>query len=278
MSHVFYRPRAPLDQLVEYLWATDGYGAVAPRERVLPSGVCSLIIHLGAQPVRVYADEHDRIANESLGGVLCGARATPLVLDTTTVGSTVGAMLKPYGARPLLDLPADALAERVAPLEAIWPALPGLRQRLLETPDLRQRVDLLEQALLHGARGFDTPPVLREALALFEDPRLASVAEVSHRTGLSSKRLRALFHEEVGLSPKAFWRVRRFRAALRDLDRGQRHGASLAFEHGYCDQPHFLREFRALAGSSPREYLAARVPGTDHVSIRVATSVVRAAG
>jgi AraC-like DNA-binding protein len=69
------------------------------------------------------------------------------------------------------------------------------------------------------------------------------------------------------LSPKAFWRVRRFRAALRDLEQGALSGAALACEHGYFDQAHFLREFRALSSSSPREYLAARVAGTDHVSV-----------
>lgn len=283
MRHVFERPRAPLDRFVECLWATDGYAAATARERVLPSGVLSLVIHLGAQPVRVYLDEQAAAPQEVLGGVLCGVRTSPLVLDTTTLGATVGVVFRPYGARPLLDIAASALAERVAPLEAVWPAGRDLRARLLETPDLRQRLQLLEHALLQHARDFEARPVLQEALRLFEDPRLPSVAEVGRRTGLSAKRLASLFHEEVGLGPKAFWRVRRFRAALRDLERGRLHGALLAAEHGYCDQPHFLREFRALAGSSPREYLAARVPGTDHVSIRApltlpAASPVRARG
>ena len=93
------------------------------------------------------------------------------------------------------------------------------------------------------------------------------MAEVNRRTGLSPKRLLALFHDEVGLTPKAFWRVRRFRAALAELENGTDRGASLAARHGYFDQAHFLREFRGFAGSNPSEYMAARIAGTDHVAL-----------
>jgi AraC-like DNA-binding protein len=102
--------------------------------------------------------------------------------------------------------------------------------------------------------------LLRASLAAFDESGLPSVAEVNQRTGLSPKRLLALFRDEVGLSPKAYWRVRRFRAALRDINRGVLRGADLAAQHGYCDQAHFLREFRQLSGSTPREYRAARRP------------------
>jgi AraC-like DNA-binding protein len=122
--------------------------------------------------------------------------------------------------------------------------------------------------LLGQARGsLEQRHALRASLAAFEESDLESVAEVNRRTGLSPKRLLALFREEIGLCPKSYWRVRRFRAALQDLDDGVLRGAPLAAQHGYCDQAHFLREFRALAGSSPTEYLMARVPGTDHVSL-----------
>jgi AraC-like DNA-binding protein len=268
INHAYYRPAPPLDSLIEFFWAADDYPAQTPRERVLPSGASALIIHLDTNPMRVYADEHALAPAAASVAMFCGARSSPLILDTA-LRSTVGVHFKPGGARSFFDIPADSVAEQAVPLEALWGAATySLCEQLMEAATPLERVQVLQHFLrVRAHRSLELGPALRLSFAAFEEPDLRSVAEVNRRTGLSPKRLLALFREEVGLSPKAFWRVRRFRAALHDLDRGALRGAALACEHGYCDQAHFLREFRAFAGSCPSEYLAARVVGTDHVSL-----------
>lgn len=268
INHVYFRPSPPLDALIEFIWAADAYPAQAPRERVLPSGAPALVIHLDDSPMRVYPDEHTKEASATSYAMFCGARSTPLILDTR-LHATVGVHFRPGGARPFFDIPADALAEQTIPLEALWgPAARTLCERLWSATTPLERVHMLQDFMRARAhRALELGSALRMSFAAFEEPDLRSVAEVNRRTGLSPKRLLALFREEVGLSPKAYWRLRRFRAALSDLDQGALRGAALACEHGYCDQAHFLREFRAFAGSNPSEYLAARVIGTDHVSL-----------
>jgi AraC-like DNA-binding protein len=254
--------------LIEFIWAADGYVASAPRERVLPSGAPALVIHLEERPLLLYPDQHADAPNAMGGDVLCGARTSPLVISTC-LGATAGVHFRPGGARPFFDLPADALAEQTVSLETLWgSAARSLREQLMAASTPLARVRILEAALLARVRrSLEPSPALRMSLAAFEECDLASVAEVNRRTGLSPKRLLALFREEIGLSPKTYWRVRRFRAALDQLDQGLTRGATLAHQHGYFDQAHFLREFRALAGSTVSEYLAARVVGTDHVSV-----------
>jgi AraC-like DNA-binding protein len=269
-NHAFYRPRPPLDQLVDFLWVSERYPAQAPRERVLPSGALALIINLGADRFDIYA--HDD-APESLdvgSAILCGGRARPVVIGTAVLGSTIGVQFKRGGARPFFDVPAGALEEHVVPLEAVWGATGrALRARLLEAPTGAERVRVLEDVLLERARGrLAMPVLLRAALSAFEDQGLSSVADVRGRFGLSAKRLLQLFHDEVGLTPKAYWRVRRFRAALAHLDQGTMKGAALAATLGYADQAHLIREFRSISGGSPREYLCRRVgANSDHVSL-----------
>lgn len=267
MIHLAYQPKAPLDRFVDFIWSAGAYRAEAPRERVLPSGLHTLVIALGERPVTYYPGEPAGAPVEVPGAILCGTRQTPLVIGTS-LGPTVGVHFKPGGARPFFDVRAEELTEQAVPLSALWgPTAGGLREQLEEATTPEQRVRLMERFLLARVRpAWDVAPALRLALAAFEDPWLESVAEVNRRTGLSPKQLLARFRDEVGLSPKAFWRVRRFRAALDALGRGAR-GAALACELGYADQPHFLREFRVMAGSSPREFLAKRVDGTDHVSV-----------
>ena len=280
MIHALYRPCPPLRELVEFFWVSERYTAArTARERVLPSGAQVVVFHLADHPVRIWASEEGPEATFVHEAAVCGVRQRPLLLDTV-LGPTVGVHFKPGGARPFFDGPAAELADRVVSLDTLWgPEARLLRERLAEETSPVARVRALEEDLLRrAARRRQPGHALRASLRALEEPSLASIAEVRSRTGLSPKRLSALFRDEVGLGPKVFWRVRRFRAALHDLDEGILRGADLAYAHGYCDQAHFLREFRSLAGSSPSEYLAARVAGTDHVSIRGKKDPIRGAG
>jgi AraC-like DNA-binding protein len=69
----------------------------------------------------------------------------------------------------------------------------------------------------------------------------------------------------VGLTPKQFARVRRFRTVLRRTRREssqQPHQrvnwALLAADCGYYDQAHLIKDFQAFAGVCPNAYLRAR--------------------
>jgi AraC-like DNA-binding protein len=269
-NHAFFQPRPPLDQLVDFIWTAKSSPAPSPRERVLPTGAVALVINLGAERFEMYEHDHAPEPRRLPGAIVCGGRARPLVIATSLLGSTMGVHFKPGSARAFFGVPMGALEEHVESLEAMWGASGStLRARLLETPTDAERVAVLEEALLERARGpLAVAPVLRAALAAFEDETLPSVANVRDRFNLSAKRMLQLFHDEVGLNPKAYWRVRRFRAALAQLDRRGMNGAALAAALGYADQPHFIREFRAISGGSPRQYLSGRVgDNSDHVSV-----------
>ena len=88
-----------------------------------------------------------------------------------------------------------------------------------------------------------------------------SLSDLAEATGWSDRHLRTRFRTETGLSPKAAARVIRFHRARRLLLQRTAAGpppvlADLAAECGYYDQAHLARDFRALAGCSPTEWLA----------------------
>jgi AraC-like DNA-binding protein len=65
-----------------------------------------------------------------------------------------------------------------------------------------------------------------------------------------------VFRDTVGVSPKAFARLARFRRALRAArDNAPASWASIAASAGYYDQAHLIAEFRAIAGVTPRALL-----------------------
>jgi AraC-like DNA-binding protein len=270
MSALIHRPCASLSEWVDCLWLWDGYPAPASRERALPSGTLDLVINLEENRQRFYVGERAETLLELPGVTLSGAHAGYFMIGTSQRTSMIGVHFKPGGAFPFLGVPARDLEGRHAPLEALWGAAARtLRERVLAAPSGKPRLLALEAALLERPRAaLARPRQLTLALAAFEDPGLASVAEVRQRTGLSAKRLIALFADEVGLTPKAFWRVRRFQAALRAVERRTPGDAALALGLGYFDQAHFDREFRHFTGLSPRAYRAEAIERPNHVQLR----------
>ena len=95
----------------------------------------------------------------------------------------------------------------------------------------------------------------RSSLALDAARRLpgASVSAVADDLGVSERHLRRVFREAIGVSPKTFARLARFRRALGAARRdGHESWASIAAEAGYYDQAHLIAEFRVIAGVTPQ--------------------------
>ena len=85
---------------------------------------------------------------------------------------------------------------------------------------------------------------------------------------VSRKHLNALFLAHIGLTPKTYARMFRFRRIIDLLQTGARPDwTRLALSAGYYDQSHFNREFREFAGMTPSEY--ARAGSTDGLTLVV---------
>ena len=77
----------------------------------------------------------------------------------------------------------------------------------------------------------------------------ASIEAVASAACTTRQHLARLFAHHVGVSPKTFARVMRFRRALRLAQ--SRSWSDLAAELGYFDQSHLIDEFREFAGTTP---------------------------
>ena len=85
----------------------------------------------------------------------------------------------------------------------------------------------------------------------------ARVEPLMDETGWSRRVVTERFRRQVGVSPKAYARVLRFRRAVALLGAGRERAlADVAIACGFYDQSHFTREFVALAGCTPTEYRA----------------------
>jgi len=257
-----YRPAPPLDEFISLFWYCHGYAPGHRRDRIMPKGTCGLILNLHDDECRVYDREDPARCHVSSGITVVGPSTGYFVIDTAEQYSVIGVEFRPAGALPFVESPSELLGAHVS-LEDIWnrAAASDLRIQVLEaaTPDAKFRV--LEQLLLARLRSqHDVHPAVRFALGRFHaEPGQAAIAAVTDAIGLSSRRFVQVFREHVGLNPKLYCRVRRFRQVLQAIGESRPvEWAAIALGAGYFDQAHFIHDFRAFSGINPGAYLASR--------------------
>jgi AraC-like DNA-binding protein len=240
---------------------------VAPRShRGLPSPSLTFIITLD-DPLVIAAHPDPRQPAGRYGTLLGGLHTTPAVVTHNGCWSGVQLGLTPLGARMLLGMPASPLANWDAEAtDVIGGFATRLHDAISSQPDWAGRFAALDGLLRRraaeadGDRGHEVRPEVRYGWRrLRETNGGVGVAELAAETGLSARRLGSLFQAEFGLAPKEAGRVFRFDRARRRIGRDAAAGgtlADLAAECGYYDQAHLAREFRALAGCPPSQWLA----------------------
>lgn len=264
------RRRAPhplLRPFVRELWSCDADPAgeaQARIERLLPSGLMHLVLRLDDAPVQLLRSPADERGEALAPAVLAGARTAPYLKRLHARSASVGATLRPGAAQWLFGAAADAFTGHHVPLDAVLGAdARHLRERLLDAPDADARLVLFEAWLL--AR---RPPVgAGQAAALVRLLRASgSVGAAVRASGLSHRRFDTAFRQAAGLNPKAWWRVRRFQAALRALGTAAA-PADIAAALGYSDQSHFNRDFLAMAGLTPGGFRALAPDEPNHLPV-----------
>lgn len=81
-----------------------------------------------------------------------------------------------------------------------------------------------------------------------------SNAELAQMAGRSVRAFERMFRRQMQATPQQFLRRLRLRLACRELMTTRRSLAAIAVNHGFCDQSHFVREFRREFGLPPGEY------------------------
>ena len=275
---MYYVPGPPLSEFVALFWYfrgdevpnADERSECKPdraqpsiKESVLPTGAVDLIIRL----------DSGRTSDSGMQG----PRTRSVIITTTSRHELIGVHFKLGGAFPFLQFPVGELQNAGISLSDLW----GERdaQRLLsmlhEVPTGKGKFQVLEQWLLQlaGDRLQKHPAVTFAMRAFCSGPAgpagpYGSAGEIAHKTGYSQRHFIDLFRNEVGLRPKQFHRLYRFRKVIEAVQRQTVvDWADIGLSAGYFDQAHLIHDFRQFSDLTPEQYLRSRTPFINHVRI-----------
>jgi AraC-like DNA-binding protein len=141
----------------------------------------------------------------------------------------------------------------------LLPPVPGinLEDQLWNTVSAEKRVsvlfDYIEQLIIRNRSAVDAGMAYATS-QLLQHNSASPLKELQRVLNLSERTFQRKFEQYIGVPPKLFSKISQFQAALSQLRSGRFNKLSdIAYDNGFADQSHFIRNFKKFTGFSPLE-------------------------
>lgn len=254
-----FAPAASLRPYIAHYWSYAFPSVTrewSPWQQCLPAGKAEIIIHLDSGRHLVAYNGRTELLPEAQ---IIGVHTEPVRWQIPGQSEVFGIQVTMEGFLRLFSRPLGDIGGLYADMRDFC------------TPAELQLVDLVQSAYSHSER---VERLNRFFLSRLGDPRPAeryvieAVRSLEQRAGqysiealsgevfIGTRQLQRTFREYVGISPKVYSRIVRFRTAYDYLILHPNAGwAEISYRFGYADQSHFIRDFKQFTGNAPTVFL-----------------------
>lgn len=131
--------------------------------------------------------------------------------------------------------------------------LDDIREQLAAAPDNRACIDIIQRFLLTAWKQAKPDLLVQEAVRNIRqaDGNLR-IKELLQELHISQDAFEKRFRKITGASPKQFASIVRLRSLIGKADGSTL--TALAYDAGYFDQAHFIKDFKSFTGKTPGEF------------------------
>ena len=259
MNYETFTPHSDLSAIVKCHWILEVPADLkAPKQRVIPDGCIEMFFILGDDVKRFTSDTNFIIQPRAM---VFGQITEPYYIQPTGEVSTFAIRFYPYGFANFISTPISELADKETPLSALFEEeeAKALEREIIEASSTLSRIEAVENFLLtklkdQSIRDNIVKTTVDTLIRTKGNEAINSIlkADLSKRRSLERK-----FSKEVGISPKQLGKIIRLQAALKMmLNKKGEKLTQIAYESEYYDQAHFIRDFKSLTGTNPKEYFS----------------------
>ena len=256
-------PGNKLKPFIKCLYFYQSDSAVDYDDIVFPSGNMEVIFNLGSGNWQAKRD-NDYYTTPPVE--FWGQITKPLAIKSIGRNTMFGVRFYPHTAAYFFNEKLSEFNNEVVNAADIFgPSLKQLHERLLEAPGMEMRVRLAEDYFadrlhLSEKRHHKLKLVGGFINSLVNEAGTSRITDISARNRISSRYLNMLITEYTGLQPKLVTKINRFQHSLALVNSSTQNFTSIAFEAGYFDQSHFIREFKSFTGITPNTFAANASP------------------
>ena len=187
---------------------------------------------------------------------LAGLRRSARCFSYTRHTANLLVIFAPGGINAFTRLPAHELFEQHIPAENIFSSakLKETMQRLAEAATHRDRIDLIQSFLLQHLVNTSPDPLIGRALQLIRQHNGSlKIKELASSLYISQDAFEKRFRSTVGAAPKQYASIVRLRSLITKAP-SQTSLTKAAYDAGYFDQSHFIKDFRLFTGQTPGDF------------------------
>lgn len=263
MEFKHFSPSEILQPYVKHYYLFESDADADFADTVFPSGDMEMIFNLGEGVWEASVDGQYR-ANPKIE--LWGQITKPLHVRARGRHTMIGIRFLPHSAAYFLNEEMGIFNDQVLDLSyIIGNPVKTLHGQLLENKDMKVRINLIENFLIKRlvsnerkmGRIDRAGSILQTIKSNYSERNLGLIA-VEHN--VTPRYLHKLIHECTGLSPKSFGKISRFQQSLKMMSGNPQALTAIAYNCGYFDQSHFIRDFKSFTGLTPSAYLDTVTP------------------
>ncbi|ULQ54678.1 AraC family transcriptional regulator [Flavihumibacter fluvii] len=248
-----------LSPYIKHFLFLEGKGSPVSKFRLFSDGTTGLVFSQKSKLRYSSAknDHWDDLPHSFLYGQItsfkeiCITETTPLII----------VVFQPAGMHILTGLPVDKLRDSFINTSAVFgESATILGEALLEALTDSEKLRLLEnffrEWLAHhpAVNDFPIQATLDYITAHYGKISMQQLEKIS---GFTERHIERKFQEYIGIAPKKYCNIIKLHAYLKYLKSAtiKNKLTASAYEAGYADQSHLIREFKKLTGATPNTYL-----------------------
>lgn len=251
----------PLAPYIQSIWRVQAKGDYR-TETILPKGNVDLLFNFG-DPFGVIGEHASRDLMRGMSAYVAGLQTSTFTSRPHGTVYLMGVSLKVEACTSLLPLPLGELTNQTVEAHHVFANAEQWLEPLSEAATFAQQCHLLIDWLMPRINPAPHVSFIHQAcLMLHQCPAEVRLAEHAQRLHLSTRHLRRLFYQHIGIGPAAYLQMVRFVHCLQLMATSYTL-TRIAQEACYFDQAHLCRDFKAIAGMTPQQYRAnmGHVPG-----------------
>lgn len=227
------------------------------QDTVFPGGYIEFIFNLGEAK---WESAAGNIFHRTPPVELWGQLTQPLPVKTSGKNKMLGIRFFSHTAAYFIEEEIWEFNNQVCDLrDLMGDPVRTLHARLTDASCLDDRIELLEKFLIGRLSISERKTeqigwVGQITAAMRKNSYTDDIETMASSFGITTRYLQKLFVQHIGIPPKLYCKISRFQQSLQLLNRQEQSLTSIAYDCGYFDQSHFIREFKAFTGLTPSNY------------------------